>query len=262
MLPVLFRFDGIAIYSYGLMVALGIISGFLVLKHLSKSYGLDQKTLTDMAFYTVLVAILGSRIGFVLLEPAYYFKRPLEVIKIWDGGLVFSFGLLFGIVTLYLLSRKKGIQFFLMADLWAPGLALGQAIGRIGCFLAGCCYGRETDSWCAIRFTHPESLAPLNVGLYPTQLFHSLANFIIFAVLMVLTKKKQYNGQILVWYMILHPIQRLWIERYRGDFRGQFLGTQMTTTQAISLGMLFLGVILLFWLKKRSNKDNRPPDSR
>lgn len=249
MFPILFRFDGIAIYSYGLMVAIGIISGFLVLKHLSRAHGIDQNTLTDMAFYTVLVAILGSRIGFVLLEPSYYLKNPLEILKIWDGGLVFSFGLLFGVVTLYLLSKKKKIGFLLMADLWAPGLALGQAIGRIGCFLAGCCYGLESDSWCTVRFTHPESLAPLNVDLYPTQLFHSLANLVIFGALMGLTKKKQYNGQILVWYMILHPIQRLWIERYRGDFRGTFLGTQMTTTQAISLLMLFLGVILLFYLR-------------
>ncbi len=253
MYPILLRLDGIRIYSYGLMVAIGILAGVYVLTRLSKREGIDPHTVTDLVFYTVLVAILGSRVGFILLEPSHYLSHPLEMVKIWDGGLVFSFGLVFGMSTLYLLSRKRGLGFLLTADLFAPPLALGQAIGRIGCFLAGCCYGRETDSWCAVRFQDPNSLAPIGVDLYPTQLFHSFANLVIFTILLILFKKRRYTGQVLGWYMILHPLQRLLIERYRGDFRGSFLGTQMTTTQFVSLMVLFAGVLLLFWLKKKAS---------
>lgn len=255
--PILFRADGIVIYSYGLMVALGILAGFYVIWRLGQSMGFEKNILTDMAFYTVLTAILGARVGFVLLNAPYYMQHPVQIIKIWDGGLVFSFGFVFGFATLFLVSRQKKLQFLKVADLWAPALAIGQAIGRVGCFLAGCCYGRETDSWCSVRFDDPNSLAPLHVNLYPTQLFHSFANLCIFFILVFISKKKRYNGQVMVWYMILHPVQRLLIERYRGDFRGtlNLLGTQMTVTQALSLLMLISGVILLFVLKKRQDKD-------
>ena len=252
--PILIKLDGIVLYSYGLMLAIGLALGLWVLTRLGKKNGIEPKVLIDVAFYTVIVAILGSRIGFVLLNPSHYLRNPLEILKFWEGGLVFSFGLVFGVVALFYLSRKKAIPFLLMGDIWAPGLALGQAVGRIGCFMAGCCHGRETDSWCSVTFTDPNSLAPLNVPLYPTQLFHSFANLLIFVVLMILSKHKQYKGQVLGWYMILHSIQRLIIERFRGDFRGSFLGTELTTTQALSLLILIGGVILLWVLRARASK--------
>jgi len=252
--PILIKLDGIVIYSYGLMVALGLAIGLWVVTTLGKKNNIEPKILVDVAFYTIIVAILGSRIGFVLLNPSYYLKYPIEILKFWEGGLVFSFGFASGFIVLLFLTRKKGIPFLHMGDLWAPGLALGQAIGRIGCFLAGCCHGRETDSWCSVTFTHPNSLAPLNIPLYPTQLFHSFANFLIFVVLMLLWRHRRYRGQILAWYMILHSTQRLIIERFRGDFRGYFLGTELTTTQALSLLILIGGVILLWVLRASASK--------
>jgi phosphatidylglycerol:prolipoprotein diacylglycerol transferase len=236
------------------MVAIGMALGLYVVIRLSKAHGIEAKAVTDMAFYTVILAIAGSRLGFVLLEPAAFLEDPILIFKLWEGGLVFSFGLVVGVITLLVLARKKKIPFFLVGDTWAPGLALGQAIGRIGCFLAGCCYGIKTDSWCAVTFTDPNSLAPLGVPLYPTQLFHSAANFTIFIVLLLINRKKQYTGQVLVWYMILHPIQRLFIEKFRGDYRGTFLGTDFTTTQALSLLVLFAGVVLQVILKRRAQK--------
>ncbi len=251
MYPELFKIGPITIHTYGVMVALGITLGIVVAIKLAKVYQISTGVITDIAFWGVIVAIVSSRLGFVLLSPSYYFNNPLEILKIWEGGLVFGFGALGGIITLWFMSRKNGLNFFQMADVFSPGLALGEAVGRIGCFFAGCCYGLPTDSWCAITFTDPKSLAPTNVALYPTQLFHFAANLVIFLVLLLIHAKKRYQGQVLVWYMILHSIQRLFIERFRGDFRGYILDTQITLTQGMSLLVLVGGVMLLFFLKRR-----------
>jgi phosphatidylglycerol:prolipoprotein diacylglycerol transferase len=259
--PELFSIGPLTIHTYGLFVALGFAVALLVSIKIGKAQGLESPLIMDMGFIIILCAIIGSRLGYVLLNLSHYVHYPLDFFKIWEGGLVFSGGLVLVVLVMSWYLKHHNLPYWKTADLWAPGMAIGQAIGRIGCFMAGCCYGRPTDvKWCVV-FTHPQSFAPLNVCIHPTQLYSSLAGFIIFAVLMLLTAKKKYDGQIFIWLIILHSLARLFIERFRGDDRGLVPGTEMSVTQLITLLLLIAAVVTLFVIKSKREKDLPSPNT-
>jgi phosphatidylglycerol:prolipoprotein diacylglycerol transferase len=258
--PDLFSIGPLTIPTYGFFVALGFSVALLVTVKIGKARGFESTQIMDMGFIIILCAIIGSRLGYVLLNPSPYIHHPLDIFKTWEGGLVFSGGLVFVVLVMTWYVRRHKLPFWSMADLWAPAIAIGQAIGRIGCFMAGCCYGKPTDvEWCVI-FTHPKSLAPHDICLHPTQLYSSLAGFIIFAILMLLTTKKRFDGQVFIWLVILHSSARLFIERFRGDYRGLIPGTEMSVTQLITLLLLIAAVVTLFVVKSRREK--APPATK
>lgn len=253
--PDLFSIGPLTIPTYGFFVALGFSVALLVTIKIGKARGFESPQIMDMGFIIILCAIIGSRLGYVLLNPSPYIHHPLDIFKTWEGGLVFSGGLVFVVLVMTWYVRRHKLPFWSMADLWAPAIAIGQAIGRIGCFMAGCCFGKPTDvKWCVV-FTHPKSLAPHDICLHPTQLYSSLAGFIIFAILMLLTAKKRFDGQVFIWLVILHSSARLFIERFRGDYRGVIPGTEMSVTQLITLLLLIAAVITLFVIKSKREKN-------
>ena len=259
--PDLFSIGPLTIHTYGLFVAVGFAVALLVTIKIGKARGLESPQIMDMGFIIILCAIIGSRLGYVLLNLTHYVHHPLDFFKIWEGGLVFSGGLVLVVLVMTWYVRRQKLPFWRMADLWAPAIAVGQAIGRIGCFMAGCCYGKPTDLKWGVVFSHPQSLAPLNVCLHPTQLYSALAGFITFAVLMLLTAKKQFDGQVFIWFIILHSSTRLFIERFRGDDRGLIPGTEMSITQLTTLLLLIGAVITLFVIKSKGEKDSTTEES-
>ena len=134
-------------------------------------------------------------------------------------------------------------------------MAIGQGIGRIGCFMAGCCYGRPSGSKWGVVFTGPPSLAPLNIPLYPAQLYSSLSGFIIFFVLILLHSRKKFEGQVFFWLLVLHSTDRLIVERFRGGDRGVLLGGDMSITQLVTLLILIAAIVALFIFKRRQARD-------
>ena len=254
MLPDLFSVGPLTIHTYGVFVALGFVTGILVTVKLGKDQGIPPQQVMDMAFFMILWAIVGSRLLYILINVSYYRAHPLDAFKIWQGGLVFSGGLIAvaGAMTWYL--RRHRLSFWVTGDLWAPALALGQALGRIGCFMAGCCYGQPTDLPWGVIFCHPHTLAPQNIPLHPTQAYSALGGFAIFFILLFLYSRRKFQGQVFLWYLILHSTARLFVERFRGDERGLLPGTDMTLTQLLATVILILAVVALFLLKSRQER--------
>jgi phosphatidylglycerol:prolipoprotein diacylglycerol transferase len=256
MFPDLISIGPLTIHTYGLFVAIGFAAALLVAVKLGRREGMKGQQILDMAFIMILVAIIGSRLMYVVINWGYYTRHPVDIFMIWQGGLVFSGGLLAVALIMIWYLRRHRLSFWKMGDLWAPALALGQGLGRIGCFMAGCCYGKPTDAWWGVVFTHPNALAPLNIPLHPTQLYHALSGFIIFGVLLFVYAKRQFEGQVFLWYLILHSTARLLIERFRADERGLLPGTTMSLTQLIATLVLLASVIALFVMKSR--KERKP----
>lgn len=252
MYPNLITIGPITLHTYGLFVAIGFFVGLVVTVRLGKSEGFGSQQIMDMGFIIILSAIIGSRVMYVLMNASYYTRAPLDILKIWEGGLVFSGGVLGVVLTMLWYVKRHSLPLGKIADLWAPAIAVGQGIGRIGCFMAGCCYGKPTDSICGVVFTHSHSLArPLNVPLHPTQIYSSLSGFIIFLVVLVLYSKKKFEGQVFLWLMIMHSTARLAIERFRGDDRGILLGSNMSMTQLVAILILITSVGILFVVKSK-----------
>ena len=251
MLPDLFSIGLFTIHTYGLFVAVGFIVALLVTVRLGRDQGFGNQQVMDMGFVIIVSALIGSRITFVLINLPHYLRRPLDIFKIWEGGLVFSGGLVTVIIVMIWYIRRHRLSYWKTGDLWAPAVSIGQGFGRIGCFMAGCCYGKPADLSWGVIFTNPDSLAPLNVSLHPTQIYSSLGGFAIFIALLAIHARKKYEGQVFLWFLILHSTARLAVERFRGDDRGLIFGTDMSATQLIALIVLFGAVTTLYIVKSR-----------
>jgi len=259
MFPDLLTTGPLHIQTYGFFVAMGFIVGLVVALSLGKSEGFHSGRILEIGFIIIFVAIIGSRIAYVLLNLAYYRHHPQDILRIWQGGLVFSGGLVAVVPVMVWYLRRYHLPFWKVGDVFAPAVSIGQAIGRMGCFMAGCCYGTPTDMPWAVVFTAPDTLAPRDVALHPTQLYASLSGICIFALLLVLRAKKKFEGQVFVWFLILHSTSRLLMERLRGDDRGLIPGTEMSLTQLLALVILLAGVTALMI---RSGKKTANPTSK
>ena len=196
--PILFQFGGFHIYAYGFFVVVGfcVAAVLSVLKIRKSGIKLPLENVADLFFYTVLSAFLGSRILFILINFDVYRQHPLQMLKIWEGGLVFYGGLIPAAIVAFAYMRWHRLPTWKLADLISPLIALGLSFGRIGCFFAGCCYGRETSLPWAVVFKNPNSLARLNVPLHPSQLYEAAKGLAIFLFLSWMSKRKTFDGQI------------------------------------------------------------------
>lgn len=236
--PILFEIGKFKIYSYGSMVALGFLISIWLAGREAKKAGISPQQILDIGLYSLLFGIAGARLLHVLLNPGYYFYRPLEIIMLNRGGLAFHGGLLGGIIAAWYYIRRNRMPLWKTADMMIPYVALGQAIGRIGCVLNGCCYGLPTYSY--FGFYPPGSIiAPL----HPTQLYSSVLLLAAFVILKLLYEKKRFDGSIFFSYLVLYSFGRFFIDFYRGDLAAVLFGLKMS--QLISIAIFFPSVFFL-----------------
>ncbi|NCC24604.1 MAG: prolipoprotein diacylglyceryl transferase [Deltaproteobacteria bacterium] len=238
--PILVEIGPVTIYSYGFFIAMAFLAGMGWTMREARFRGMNPALVSDLGFYIILGAIIGSRLLYVLLNLSFFLSNPLETIKFWKGGLVFSGGFILAVVLGYLYLRRKQQSFRPWLDACAPGLALGQAIGRLGCVSAGCCYGASCDLPWAVVFTDTNSLAPLFRPIHPTQIYHSLAGLTTFIILLLAKKFLKGQGALMGLFLIQFAIFRFIIEFFRDDYRGHvgFLSvTQVLAICAFGLGL-------------------------
>ena len=183
--PILFEIQAIhfKLHLYGVMYAFAFMLGYVWLRYESRRVGLHVEQMANLFFYILLAGTVGARLFYVLVEEPHLISTPLEIFKIWQGGLVYYGGLIGALLMGIGYCFKHRLSFFKVVDVFAPGLALGHVFGRIGCFFAGCCYGRLCDAsaWYALRFPDvPSGIAPPHLPLYPTQLIESMGNLALF----------------------------------------------------------------------------------
>ncbi|RMG86047.1 MAG: prolipoprotein diacylglyceryl transferase [Candidatus Dadabacteria bacterium] len=246
--PILFQFGKLTVYTYGLFVALGFFAAIWVAGREAERLGLEPRKVQDLGLVVLIAALVGARLFYVLVEWEYFVEHPWQVFEIWKGGLVFYGGFVVAALASLAYVRHAGLPVWPTGDAVAPGLALGQALGRIGCFFAGCCYGAECDLPWAVTFTDPRGLAPLNLPLHPTQLYSALGNLGIFLVLYLGFRKRWGGtGRVFGLYLVLYPAFRFVVEFFRNDPRGA-LGP-LSTSQALGIPLFLFGLWLL-WARR------------
>ncbi|GAB4272798.1 MAG: prolipoprotein diacylglyceryl transferase [Deferrisomatales bacterium] len=253
--PVLFQLGRLTVYTYGLFVALGFLAALWLIGREARRRGMDPAALQDLGLLAVVSALVGARLFYVALEWRHFVEHPLQIVEIWKGGLVFYGGFLAATAAAAAFVRRRGLPFWTTADVAAPAVALGQALGRVGCFFAGCCYGAACELPWAVTFTDPRGLAPLGQPLHPTQLYSAVANLAVFAVLYVGVRPRQrFEGQLAGLYLVLYPAARFAVELFRDDPRGA-LGP-LSTSQALGLPLILLGAWIL-WTRRRAPLPSR-----
>ena len=249
--PILFRIGPFTLHTYGVFMAVAFLSGIGLSMREARRVGENPNKVLDLCFYVVIAAIVGARILYVLVTWPVFRDDPLEVFRIWHGGLVFYGGFIGAVVVALWYIRRQGLPLLKTLDIFAPSIAFGQFVARIGCFSAGCCYGKICDLPWAVTFTHPESLAPKGVPLHPTQLYISLNNLLIFLVLTGIKRIKNYEGQVFCIYVLLYGVTRYILEYFRGDERGTVLNGMFSTSQFIGLIMAVIAIVMMFILRRR-----------
>lgn len=244
MFPIIFKFGGITIHTYGLMIAIGMLAGFEYIIRRARKTGVPQNLVIDLFFYVIVAGIVGGRAFYVVTNWQWYSANLIDIFKVWEGGMVFFGGLIFAFIAGLVFIRIKKMRFWDTADLFAPAIPLAHFFGRLGCFSAGCCYGKECHLPWAVTFKNAQSLALLNTPLHPTQLYEAGANLLIFFVLAVLSGKKHSPGKVFLLYVFLYSAARFCIEFLRGDERGSFF-YGFSPAQAVS-AVLF-AVVCVFW---------------
>lgn len=280
--PVLIDFGIFKLHTYGLMIAIAFLVGMQLGTRearrvdLSPGRKFDQFIL-DLCFWILVVSMVGSRLLFIIVNwGSEYSRDPMKIFRIWEGGLVFYGGFLSALIFSVYYSKKKGHDFFQVADILIPTVALGAFFGRLGCFAAGCCWGGTVDSDFALGVQFPEGSlihtsmerhgligpdAPWTLHVHPVQLYDSFGQLLIFGLLMFMRSHKRFHGQLLLIHLFLYPIHRSIMETLRGDTeRGVYdiFGLPLSTSQIISILVATAAIITLVYLRKRSAKIEAP----
>ena len=248
----LFSIGPFTVHGYGLMIAIGIIVALLVAERRAKKKGMNADYVYTATFLIAIIGFLGGKLMYMIVEWKTTIEHPLEMLT--GNGFVVYGGIITGLLTAFVYFRKKKVSFPEYADLLVPCIAIAQGFGRIGCFMAGCCYGRPTDAWFGIVFKN-SPFAPNNVKLIPTQLFSSAGDFLIFLLLTLYSKKRKTPGQVTALYFILYSIGRFIIEIFRNDNRGTVDG--LSTAQFTGIFMLIGGLIAFILLQKKPAADKK-----
>jgi len=250
MLPIVFRIGSFFLPGYGLLVSIGFLVALWMAGRLSRRAGLDTDTVLNLGIYTAIAAMLGAKLFMLLLDFDYYSRNLGEIFSLSTllAGGVFYGGLIAALLTAFFYLRKSRLPGLKTADVFAPAIALGHAIGRLGCFSAGCCWGIECHLPWAVTFTNPVANqlvgVPLGVPLHPTQLYESLAEFIVFGVLYWRIRKPHPAGAILALYLMLYSTARFVVEFFRFHEQANPFGGPLDTGQWISLALFLLGIRL------------------
>jgi phosphatidylglycerol---prolipoprotein diacylglyceryl transferase len=260
MFPRLFEVGPLTFHTYGLLLATAYLVAVSLLARLVERDGIARARAWDLGFVVIISAILGGKIIMVLTDLGAYTEQPSRLLSLefWQAGGVFYGGLLGAIAgSAIYVSRYPDLTFWRLADSAAPVIAIGQAIGRLGCLAAGCDYGRPSDLPWSVTFTsdyaHSTVGVPLGVPLHPTQIYESLMTFGLFVFLLWLLPRRSFQGQVFSLYLILYSVGRFGLEFVRGDEdRGFLFGDLFSTSQFIALIIIPLALIAYFYNRKHN----------
>ncbi|MFN7920910.1 MAG: prolipoprotein diacylglyceryl transferase [Bryobacteraceae bacterium] len=251
MFPKIISIGSFFLPTYGLMVALGFLVALWLAGRLAKQTGLDPEAVTNLGVYAALAGFVGAKLLMFIVEFDRYAKDPGEIFSFatLQAGGVFYGGLVLALAFGYWYGRQKKLPLGKTLDVLAPGLAIGQAIGRIGCFAAGCCWGAHCDRPWAVTFTNPDAHqitgVPLGIPLHPSQLYESALLVLVFAIVYGASQKPHRPGGVISLYLVTSSVARFIAEFFREHQQANLFGWVLSNAQWISVGLFVLGGVLL-----------------
>lgn len=263
MFPKIANLGPLTLHTYGLLLAVAFLVGIWWSSRLAQKEGIHPDTIWNLGLIVIASSLVGAKLLLVIVEFNYYKRNPAEIFSLdtLRSGGVFLGGLIVALAATTFYFHKKKLPGWKFADLMAPGIALGHSIGRVGCFMAGCCYGKACSLPWAVTFTseyaHANVGVPLNVALHPTQLYESLTELLIFIGLMRARRGKKFDGQIILLYLMAYSAARFFLEFLRGGDDGHVFGGLLTTSQFITL-IAFPASLCLYWWRGRAPRPAVP----
>ncbi len=253
--PELFSIGNFTIHTYGFMIMIGSVSGYLYLAWTAKKdLGIEKHKIQNIIIMAIILGFVGGKLFFYLENPGYYFKSTENLTRNWRSGFVFYGSLLFAAPAIFWYFKKQKWPLWPMMDRLAIAACIIHGTGRLGCFFAGCCHGIESHVPWAVTFIDQASQAPLNVPLHPTQLYSSTLIYSILVLLLMFKRHKRFEGQLFFIYIILYAAGRSIIEIFRGDeARGYIIENTISHSQFISIIVISITVWAYLKFKKKAD---------
>ena len=253
---------GVKVFGYGLMLFLAFLVSMNVAARSARRAGLDPELIYDLSLFVFLGGLIGARVFYVIQYWGDRLRTVADVFKIWEGGIVLYGSIIGGTLVFFAYRALRPFPLMPALDSIAPALAVGIAIGRLGCFMNGCCYGDVCDLPWAVSFPEPSApfMAHRDAGLiepgahwsrpvHPTQLYSVADGFILMGLLLAYAPVRRRDGEVMALLMVTYPVTRFLVEHLRGDESA--LATGMTISQNISVGLLLSGLAFWIWLSRR-----------
>ena len=258
MYPELFSLGPVTVYTYGVLLAISYLLGLQLAIARARAWRLDADRVLDLGIYIIIAALVGAKLLLLVTDFAQFRQSPADLLSLARSGGVFYGGLIAAVAVAFWYIHRHGMPFWTTCDAFAPGIALGHVTGRLGCFAAGCCYGKPASVPWAVVFTNPLAQAnsgtPLGIPLHPTQLYEAGAELLILIILLTTERRGQrFAGRTFWLYIILYAISRYVIEIFRDDPRGSVFG--ISTSQFISLLLGPLAIAMLIWLRRTTPEE-------
>jgi phosphatidylglycerol:prolipoprotein diacylglycerol transferase len=255
--PILFDFGGFTLYSYGVLLASAYLLGLQMALMRARARGLDPHRVMDLGIWVIVSALVGAKLLLLVVDFRQYTGSAQDLLGLARSGGVFYGGLIAAVTVALWYLRRHRMPLWTTTDVFAPGVALGHVVGRLGCLMAGCCFGRPASVPWAITFHDPAAAAnvgtPLGIPLHPTQLYEAGAEALIFGLLLALERRgRPFPGRTFWSYMLFYGASRFVIEFYRGDSRGLVLGA-LSTSQFVSVILVPLSIAMLVLLGRRTD---------
>jgi len=249
--PILFRIGDFPIGTYGLMLVIAFFAALALAKRQARLDGIPGESVTDLSVSLLLAGVVGAKVLMIIVDLASGADpaRVFSMDTLRAGGAVHG-AILGGLIMLFLRVRKLRLNLPLTLDAFAPAVSLGQAIGRIGCFAAGCCYGTECHLPWAVTFTSPESQAHLHASLHPVQLYTLCMNLVVMVLLLLVRKHRRFTGQVMASYFVLEGLGRALMETWRGDLDRGVWFAGLSTGRVTALLFVIVGIALWFWFRR------------
>lgn len=247
----LLHIGSLTVYGYGFMIAVGVLAAWFTAERRARRLKLAYEHIFYLVVWCAIGGFASAKILFWITNWQEFLQNPGELISS-DGFVVYG-GIIGGILVGWLYCRIKRLKFLTYFDLMMPSIALAQGFGRLGCFLAGCCYGKETSGILAVTFTNSD-FAPNHVALIPTQIYSSILDFMHFLLLLYVARYKKADGQVAACYLIFYSVGRFVIEFFRGDIERGSVGV-LSTSQFISIFTATFGIALLSAVRKQKMTD-------
>jgi phosphatidylglycerol:prolipoprotein diacylglycerol transferase len=257
MYPKILDLGPITVHTYGLMLAVAFICGIWLTSRNAKKAGLDPDAIWNLGLIIIFAALVGAKALLFLSEYSYYTQNPAEIFSLSTlrSTGVFYGGLILALAAAAWYMRRASLPGWVVSDAAAPAIALGHSIGRLGCFSAGCCYGKPTALPWGVTFTSQYAYnnvgVPLNVALHPTQLYESAGNLLLFGYLMWRLSRRHFTGQVILEYLTIYAAMRFVIEFFRDDERGFVFRGLLSTSQLIGLLTIAASVVAFLYLRRR-----------
>lgn len=251
---------------YGIFVALGFFCAYKVMcyRGAKSDLKISNDDCSTVLVWAVIAGLLGARLRYIITYWTRDFSQsPLDVIKIWEGGLVFDGGMILGAIAVVVLVKRKGWSLFKFTDVIVPCLPLGHALGRIGCLLNGCCYGKTPyDGACAMHYPIYETVEGVqkctgDFSAFPIQAVASAMQFSIFIILLFLSRKIKKSGLVFGIYLLLYAVARFSIEFFRIEVKTIILGIELSTAQWVSVAVLFIGIVWIIFCFMQKEKQQQ-----